>query len=93
MQIKTSGWMVLSCALALSSATFAQDAPATAVESTTTTTTTTTDVAPVVEGETVVQETAVTETTLPATGGAPLLMALAGALTAGGALFGLKKVR
>ena len=34
-----------------------------------------------------------TEENLPATGGAPLLMALAGAMSVGGAMLGLKKVR
>ncbi len=37
--------------------------------------------------------TTTTTETLPHTGGAPLLMALSGALLASGALFGLKKVR
>jgi hypothetical protein len=37
--------------------------------------------------------TITTEENLPATGGAPLLMALVGAMTAGGAMLGLKKMR
>lgn len=43
--------------------------------------------------ETTVTTTTETTDTLPVTGGAPLLMALTGAMTAGGALLGLKKVR
>lgn len=64
----------------------------------TTTTTTTTIQAPIEPpmGTGIVSDTAMATIegeTLPATGGAPLLMALTGALVAGGALLGLKKVR
>lgn len=62
---------------------------------TTTTTTTTTEAIVPADGTGMEVEGAVisTDETLPATGGAPLLMALTGAMTVGGALFGLKKIR
>lgn len=63
--------------------------------STTTTTTTTTEAIVPADGTGIEAEgvTVSTEETLPATGGAPLLMALVGAMTVGGAMLGLKKVR
>jgi hypothetical protein len=61
---------------------------------TTTTTTTTTEALLPADGAGMeTGDVTVTTDTLPATGGAPLLMALTGALAVGGALLGLKKVR
>jgi hypothetical protein len=100
--MKTTKLLALSSALLWSATAFAQ-APSSSSSETaaTTTTTTTTSTVPAIvptegsgivsDAETTTVET--TDTTLPATGGAPLLMALSGMLAVGGALIGLKKVR
>ena len=70
-------------------------APGGSEAATTTTTTTTTEAIMPADGTGIESEgvTVSTEENLPATGGAPLLMALVGAMTAGGAMLGLKKMR
>lgn len=70
-------------------------APGGSETGTTTTTTTTTEAILPADGIGIETEgvTVTTEENLPATGGAPLLMALVGAMTAGGAMLGLKKMR
>lgn len=103
---KSTRLLALSTVMLWGGAAMAQEAvpSPTGGSSTSTTTTTTTTSAPGAEAVLPADGTGIqsedssvtvstTEETLPRTGGAPLLMALSGAMTAGGALFGLRKVR
>ncbi|HEY0074110.1 MAG TPA: hypothetical protein VGB77_08420 [Abditibacteriaceae bacterium] len=108
MIIKITRMLALSGALLWSGVAMAQSgsptgspsgaptgAPGGSEAGTTTTTTTTTEAIMPADGTGIEAEGVAisTEENLPATGGAPLLMALVGAMTAGGAMLGLKKMR